>query len=175
MDESRSMQTAYREAFRASGLDLDRGDAANIATMDIYSCFPIAIEQGCRCLGIDVSTVDVARISATGGLAYHGGPGSNYSSHALCAVIEKLRTEQYRGTLGMVAANGGWLTEHSVAIYSTAPPASPFHRRPYPEYEVSYGLPITAFALGPAGLGDPPPPPPPRPHKIPSSPACPPA
>ena len=45
---------------------------------------------------------------------YHGGPGSNYSGHGLCAVVEKLRTDAFRGKFGCVGANGGWLTEHSV-------------------------------------------------------------
>ena len=64
----------------------------------------------------------MARLTQTGGLPYHGGPGSNYSCHGLCAVVERLRTDLYRGEMGVVGANGGILTEHSVGVYSTTPP-----------------------------------------------------
>ena len=80
------------------------------------------MEAACKCVGLDCRTTDVARLTQTGGLPYHGGPGSNYSCHGLCAVVEKLRTDYYRGELAVVGANGGMLTEHGVGIYSTAPP-----------------------------------------------------
>ncbi len=44
------------------------------------SCFPIAVEAACSAVGLDPSTADVARLTQTGGLPYHGGPGSNYRS-----------------------------------------------------------------------------------------------
>ena len=105
------------------------------------------------CLGFDVETVDVARITATGGLPYHGGPGSNYSAHGLCALGEKLRTDLYRGKLGMVAANGGMLTEHSVGIYSTSPPSANYVRRELEEYAPERGFPPEKFVLVPNGEG----------------------
>lgn len=45
------MKVAYREAFRGAGLDIDKGDSEKIAVYDIYSCFPIAVEHACDCLG----------------------------------------------------------------------------------------------------------------------------
>eukprot|EP01046_Picozoa_sp_COSAG06_P041306 COSAG06_NODE_5109_length_3713_cov_2.494466_3_plen_187_part_00 len=119
--ESRSMQAAYTEAFRSAGLG-ETPDPTKIAFLDIYSCFPIAVEAACKSVGLDPGTTDVARLTQTGGLPYHGGPGSNYSCHGLCAVVEKLRTDHYRGEFGVVGANGGMLTEHGVGIYSTTPP-----------------------------------------------------
>ena len=80
------------------------------------------MEAACSAVGLDPSTADVARLTQTGGLPYHGGPGSNYSCHGLCAVVERLRTDLYRGEMGVVGANGGILTEHSVGVYSTTPP-----------------------------------------------------
>jgi acetyl-CoA C-acetyltransferase len=161
--ESPSMRAAYAEAFRSSGMDLDRAaDVDKIACFDIYSCFPVAVEQACKCLGLDAvgetnspSSVAVDRLTTTGGLPYHGGPGSNYSCHGLCGLVEKLRTPSFRGRLGMLCANGGILTEHACGVYSTQPPTTNskirgegdeavdladvrvYARRPLSEYAVS--------------------------------------
>ena len=92
------------------------------------------------------------------GCAYSGGPGSNYSCHGLCAVVERLRTDHYRGELGVVGANGGMLTEHGVGIYSTAPPKETYSRRDYHGYapdphQLGGGLRTTAeFAFNPSGM-----------------------
>ena len=102
-------------------------------------------------VGFDVDAVDVARITATGGLPYHGGPGSNYSAHGLCALAEKLRTDYFRDKLGMLAANGGMLTEHSIGIYSTAPPPTNYVRRDHNDYAPDRGMPVEKFALVPNG------------------------
>ena len=135
--EAPAMRAAYQEGMRSAGLlHLPVAEEATgggggapdcpaaaalpsdgIALFDIYSCFPIAVEMACKYLGIDPATTDVNRLTATGGLAYHGGPGSNYSCHGLVALAEKLRRDEYRGKKGMVCANGGILTEHSVGIY----------------------------------------------------------
>ena len=137
LEDCRSMQDAYTEAFRSAGLG--EAEEGKVALFDMYSCFPIAVEMACDCVGMDPSTADVSRMTQTGGLAYHGGPGSNYSSHGICAVVEKLRLDTFRGKYGVVGANGGWLTEHSVGVYSTAPPAATFARRDYKEHVYPLG------------------------------------
>jgi acetyl-CoA C-acetyltransferase len=148
-DRSISMQIAYDEAFRSAGLG--KADAKKIALFDIYSCFPVAVEQACDCVGLNPETDDVTRMTQTGGLAYHGGPGSNYSCHGLCALVEKLRLDKFRGEYGIVGANGGWLTEHSVGVYSTKPPQKTFSRRDLAEYKGDYALPMESFADSPNG------------------------
>lgn len=147
------MAAAYKEAFRSSGLNLDAGDSDKVAVYDIYSCFPVAVEVACEILGFEVGKIDVARITATGGLAYHGGPGSNYSTHGICALAGKLRSDYYRDKLGMVAANGGHLTEHSVGIYSTSPPPHNYVNRDHKEYAPDCGLTPEHFAFSPNGQG----------------------
>ena len=117
------------------------------------SCFPIAVEAACSAVGLDPSTADVARLTQTGGLPYHGGPGSNYSCHGLCAVVERLRTDLYRGEMGVVGANGGILTEHSVGVYSTTPPDKTYSRRDYHDYAPAGLRTESGFALNPAGAG----------------------
>jgi acetyl-CoA C-acetyltransferase len=150
--ESLSMMAAYEEAFRSAGLNLAT-DAEKVAAYDIYSCFPVAVEQACRCLGLDPDTTDVSRLTATGGLPYHGGPGNNYSGHGLCALISKLRLDTFRDKLGMVCANGGMLTEHGTGIFSTAAPAKTYSRRDPREYKPDCELPKDQFAFAPSGKG----------------------
>jgi acetyl-CoA C-acetyltransferase len=48
----------------------------DIRYKDIYSCFPVAVTVACRELGLECS--DGATLTCTGGLPFHGGPGSNY-------------------------------------------------------------------------------------------------
>ena len=153
LHKSDSMQVAYNEAFRSAGLG-DVPDQSKIAVFDFYSCFPIAVEQACKCVGLHPNKDDVSRMTATGGLPYHGGPGSNYSGHGLCAIVEKLRTNSFRGKFGCVGANGGWLTEHSVGIYSTNPPAKTYSRRHYDDYQGDYQMPFDQIAYKPTGTGE---------------------
>ena len=58
-------------------------------------------------------------MTVTGGLPYMGGPGNNYSLHAIAAMVSRLRS---RGKgHGLVTANGLYLTKHSLGLYSTEP------------------------------------------------------
>jgi acetyl-CoA C-acetyltransferase len=53
----------------------------------------------------------------TGGLPYFGGPGNNYSMHALAEVATRLRGSQARA---LVTANGGMLSKHAAAVLRAA-------------------------------------------------------
>ena len=90
----------------------------DIDFLDIYSCFPIAVSSACRALGI---TPDSRALTLTGGLPYFGGPGNNYSMHAIAETIERVRSKP--GSNGMVIANGGYLSKHSAGIYSAVAPS----------------------------------------------------
>ena len=60
-------------------------------------------------------------LTLTGGLPYHGGPGNNYSTHAIVAMLDALRAPGHRGDFGFVTANGGFMSKASAGIYSTTP------------------------------------------------------
>lgn len=85
--------------------------------IDIYSCFPSAVEVASDALGLDYS--DPRGLTVTGGLPFFGGPGNNYSMHAIAAVLPILREnpEQY----ALITANGGRLSKHATGIYSAVP------------------------------------------------------
>ena len=103
---------ACGSALAQAGLSVGEMDA-----FDIYSCFPCAVEIACREIGIPA--LDPRGVTVTGGLPFFGGPGNNYSLHAIATMVESLRGRG-RGH-GLVTANGYYLTKHSVGVYSTEP------------------------------------------------------
>ncbi len=62
-------------------------------------------------------------MTQTGGLPYHGGPGSNYMTHALAAMAETLRREP--GTFGVTSGVGMHMQKHAYGVWSTEPGAAP--------------------------------------------------
>jgi acetyl-CoA C-acetyltransferase len=92
-----------------------------IDLFDLYSCFPIAVFNVRDGLGMPAD--DPRALTITGGLPYFGGAGNNYSMHGIAQVAQALRARP--GTLGMVTANGGFLSKYSVGIYSTRPAQAP--------------------------------------------------
>lgn len=103
-------ELAAKAALRAADIGV-----ADIAFFDLYSCFPIAVSSLCDALGIAAD--DPRGFTVTGGLPYFGGPGNNYSMHAIASMVEVLRA--HPGAFGFVGANGGILSKYSVGVYST--------------------------------------------------------
>jgi acetyl-CoA C-acetyltransferase len=91
--------------------------AGDLDFIDLYSCFPSAVELGCRELGITED--DPRGLTVTGGLPYFGGAGNNYVMHSIVTMMEKLRAKP--GSFGLCTGNGYYLTKHSAGIYSTKP------------------------------------------------------
>ena len=91
--------------------------AKDLALMDLYSCFPSAIEVGVEELGLSID--DPRGFTVTGGLPYAGGPGNNYAMHGVATMVERLRERP--GDYGLCTANGWFLTKQSVGVYSTRP------------------------------------------------------
>jgi acetyl-CoA C-acetyltransferase len=86
----------------------------DIAYLDFYSCFPIAVSSIAQALGLP--TDGTRPLTVTGGLPFFGGPGNNYSMHAIATTVERIRAD--RDAYGLVVANGGYLSKHSAAVYS---------------------------------------------------------
>ena len=103
---------------RAIDLALGRAriDASMLSALDLYSCFPIAVELAADALGLEG---DAPALTLTGGMPYFGGAGNAYALHALVAMIRTLTDAP--GTFGLVNANGWYLTKHSVGVYATTP------------------------------------------------------
>ncbi|HEV2567046.1 acetyl-CoA acetyltransferase [Sphingomonas sp.] len=102
----------------AAAFDMARARAEQVGPMDIYSCFPCAVVAACEALGIPADYGE--RLTVTGGLPYFGGPGNAYSLFAIAALAERLRAAP--GELGLISANGGFMSKESVGLYSTNRP-----------------------------------------------------
>ena len=99
-------------------------DSSALSHVDLYSCFPIAVQLGARLLGLP--TDGTRPLTVTGGLPYFGGAGNNYALHAVATMVERLRERP--GALGLVSALGWYLTKHAVGVYGSAPPGRPWAR-----------------------------------------------
>ncbi|KZS52868.1 acetyl-CoA acetyltransferase [Mycobacterium kansasii] len=103
---------AVLHALEVAGATLD-----DIDFFDFYSCFPIAVFNVID--GLKLAADDPRGLTVTGGLPFFGGPGNNYSMHAIAEIVRRVRAAP--GSLGLVGANGGVLSKYSVGIYSTTP------------------------------------------------------
>jgi acetyl-CoA C-acetyltransferase len=102
---------------------------ADLAHMDLYSCFSSAVEIAADEIGF--AHDDPRGLTLTGGLPYFGGPGNNYSMHGIAEVAARCRAAP--GAPGLVFANGGYLTKHSFGVWSTTP--RPFERTDPASYQ----------------------------------------
>ena len=119
-------------------LDLAGIDIDDVTLIDLYSCFPAAVQLGAQSLGIDLDR----QWSRTGGLTFAGGPWNNYVMHAIATMVAELRERP--GEFGLVWANGGYATKHAFGVYSTA--STPEFRHAKPQDEID-ALPRRDLAL----------------------------
>lgn len=114
IERSPALAACAEVACASAGIEL-----ADVGAFDLYSCFPSSIEVARDTFGIAAD--DQRLLTLTGGLPYHGGPGSNYVTHAIVNALEHLRSGTSDHVL--VHGNGYYLTKHSVGIYGRRPPA----------------------------------------------------
>jgi acetyl-CoA C-acetyltransferase len=103
---------AVAHALEVAGIGL-----ADLAAMDLYSCFPAPVFNICDGLGL--APDDPRGLTVTGGLPFFGGAGNNYSAHAIAEIVGRVRAEP--GSFGLVGANGGMMSKYSAGVYSTEP------------------------------------------------------
>jgi acetyl-CoA C-acetyltransferase len=115
---SPAIAEAARATLHAHGVGVD-----DVAPFDLYSCFPAAVEAAADAIGIAVD--DQRGLTVTGGLPYFGGPGNNYSTHAIATMTERVRAQGGDG-LGLVSALGWYTTKHAYGLYGASPPPSGF-------------------------------------------------
>ena len=104
------------------------------------------------CHEIGLASQDARSVTVTGGLPCFGGPGNNYSLHAIAQVTTRLR-ELVTGH-ALVTANGLYLTKHSLGLYSTEAPAMPWrdpdNRALQSRIDAAPRLPVAADPAGEA-------------------------
>ncbi len=116
LGDSPAIRAAAWALFDALDLGID-----DVDWIDLYSCFPAAFQVGAKAIGL--AGDDPRGLTLTGGLPFFGGPGNNYSSHAIAAMALRLRESGRRGYVG---ANGGYLSKHSLGIYGSEPAPGEF-------------------------------------------------
>jgi acetyl-CoA C-acetyltransferase len=111
---SPAMAAAAGAALAGAGIGAD-----DVAHLDLYSCFASSVCFALDALGI--SEDDARAVTQTGGLPYHGGPGSNYMTHALAAMVETLRRDP--GSYGVASGVGMHMQKHAYGVWSSDPGA----------------------------------------------------
>lgn len=114
-DESPGMRVSGTRTLELAGLSHD-----DCALIDLYSCFPVAVQLAQRELGIDPAR----EFTITGGLTFAAGPLNCYCILPLTRAVRLLRaTPDQRAFL---TGNGGVFTKHSALVLSGEPPVSGF-------------------------------------------------
>jgi acetyl-CoA C-acetyltransferase len=118
LHRSPAIRIAGKRALELSGIGID-----DIDLVDVYSCFPSAVQVAAAELKLPLD--DTCRpLTVTGGLTFAGGPWNNYVTHSIATMAERLVANP--GQRGLITANGGWLTKHSFGVYGTQPPEHEF-------------------------------------------------
>jgi len=113
LERSPALAECARRALGPAGVTMDE-----VEGLDLYACFPSSVEVARDSFGIAVD--DPRPLTLTGGLPYHGGPGSNYVTHSIANTLRWLRAGH--GQHALVHGNGYYLTKHSVGLYSRRAP-----------------------------------------------------
>ena len=124
LHSSPGIRIAGRRCLELAGVDVQ-----DLGAVDVYSCFPSAVQVAATELGLDAN----APLTVTGGLTFGGGPLNNYSMHAIAQMAEVLR--QRPDKPGLVTGNGGFLTKHAIGVYGMTPPPAGF-RTAMPQAEI---------------------------------------
>lgn len=115
---SPAIRIAGRRALALADTGID-----DVDVVDVYSCFPSAVQVAANELGLPLG--DPYRpLTVTGGLTFAGGPWNNYVTHSIATMAEHLAANP--GGRGLITANGGYLTKHSFGVYGTQPPPHEF-------------------------------------------------
>ncbi len=112
--ESPAMRLAANRTLELAGVGHD-----DCELLDLYSCFPSAVQIAQRELAIAPDRP----WTITGGLTFSGGPLNCYCIMPLTRAVGLLRDGAERAFL---TGNGGWFTKHSAMVLAAAPgrPAS---------------------------------------------------
>lgn len=106
-------QSAVLKAAKA----LVGGDAQRFGALELYSCFPVVPKMALRELGLDSAQ---RAPTVTGGLTFFGGPLNNYMTHAVCAMVHKLRAAPQE--VGLLYGQGGYVNKHHALVVTRREP-----------------------------------------------------
>lgn len=108
---------AGRTALELAGLRADQIDL-----VDLYSCFPFAVQIYADALGLSTDRP----LTVTGGMPFAGGPYNNYVLQSTCRAAQLLRAGQ--GRTALVSSVSGIVTKQGFGVWSREAPAGGFAR-----------------------------------------------
>jgi acetyl-CoA C-acetyltransferase len=114
-DESPAMRISGRRTLELASVGVD-----DCGLLDLYSCFPVAVQVAQRELGIDPAR----DFTITGGLTFAAGPLNCYCLLPLTRAVTLLR--QSPGERALLTGNGGSFTKHSSLVLAAEPSANGF-------------------------------------------------
>ncbi|MRI31463.1 acetyl-CoA acetyltransferase [Endozoicomonas sp. OPT23] len=89
--------------------------AEDVGLLDLYSCFPIAVEAYANELGLDLNR----DLTITGGMPFAGGPLNNYVIQSTCRMVQLLRngSDEY----ALVSSVSGMMTKQAYGLWARKP------------------------------------------------------
>ena len=123
--------SARADLIRSPGADaaaravLEAGhiEAADIDLIELYSCFPVAVDAFADALDLPPDR----DLTITGSMAFAGGPYNNYFFQATARAAQLLRAGV--GRTALLSCVSGILTKQAFALWSSEPPRTGFTRR----------------------------------------------
>jgi acetyl-CoA C-acetyltransferase len=110
---------AFDAVVEALGLT---GAGADVpAIVELYSCFPAAVQVQARSLGL---ALDLP-LTVSGGMTFGGGPLNHAALQATAPFVRRLR--DVSGERGLLTAVSGMVTKPGASLWSATPPAERFH------------------------------------------------
>ena len=123
LTESPAIAAAGAAALAHAGITADE-----LGPVDLYSCFPSAVQLGAAALGLPIDDPE-RPLSVTGGLTFAGGPGNAYGLHGVATMVPMLRERPEE--FGLSSSLGWYATKHALGVYAARPPRQRFaHLRP---------------------------------------------
>ncbi len=109
-------------AFEAvvDALGLTAPGAAVPSIVDIYSCFPAAVQVQAKALGLPID----GPLTVSGGMTFGGGPLNHSALQAMVPLVRRLRESP--GELGLSTSVSGMITKPGASLWSTTPPAESY-------------------------------------------------
>jgi acetyl-CoA C-acetyltransferase len=111
---SPAIRTIGRAALEHAGIEADQ-----VELVDLYACFPAAVQIAAHELGLPLDDPD-RPLTVTGGLTFAGGPGNNYGGHGVASMVAQLRRRP--AAYGLTTSLGWFSTKHALGIYAATPP-----------------------------------------------------
>ena len=106
-----------------AALDAAEVSIEDVDLVELYTCFPVAVEAYAAELGLPLAR----DLTVTGSMAFAGGPYNNYVIQATCRMAELLRGQ--RGRHGLVSSVSGVLTKQGFGLWSREPSRNGFASR----------------------------------------------